>query len=183
MDPKTLTLLFISSYSFLYFIFLVAYIYILVKGKQYGLPITIYSYVLFILSLGGLTINYYLFENDTNWFDEDTNNKKIIQRAKLFIIIILLNMLSVYAGYKMKAFTSSKVSKDRVRLLLLLGCFLIYIALITVYLIPLYFINREVDQVKEVIKEKIEKEKKLTSETREEKNIIRRQEITDEYYK
>lgn len=178
MDAKTLTLAFISSYSFLYFIFLVSYIYILVKGKQYGLIITIYSYILFILSLGGLTINYYLFENDTNWFNEDVNNKKIIQRVKLFVIIIFVNILSVYVGYKMKALTSSKVSNDRVRLLLLLVCFLIYIILIIIYLIPIYFIDREVDKIKEVIEEKPK-----TSETREEKNIIRRQEITDEYYK
>ena len=182
MDAKSLTLLFITSYSFLYFIFLVAYIYILAKGKQYGLPITIYSYVLFILSLGGLTINYYLFENDTNWFDEDVDNKKIIQRTKLFIIIIFVNILSVYFGYKMKALTSSKINKNRNRLLLLLVCFIIYIGMITVYLIPIYFIGREEEKIKEIIEEKIE-EKPTTSNTREEKNIVRRQEITDEFFK
>lgn len=184
MNGKTLTIIFISSYSFLYFIFLVSYIYILVKGKQYGLPITIYSYILFILSLGGLTINYYLFENDKNWFDEDTNNKKIIQKVKLFVIIIFLNMLSVYVGYKMKAITTSKVSNNRIRLLLILASFLIYIILIIIYLIPIYFINQELEQVKNIKDQSDKTNNKLTtSETREEKNIVRRQEITDEYYK
>ena len=111
MDAKTLAILFISIYSFLYFIFLVSYIYIISKGKEYGRKITIYSYVLFIISLGGLTINYYLFETGTNIFDENIDNKRLIQKIKLFIIILFLNLLSIYFGYKMKTFTT-KISNN-----------------------------------------------------------------------
>ena len=174
MDAKTLAILFISIYSFLYFIFLVSYIYIISKGKEYGRKITIYSYVLFIISLGGLTINYYLFETGTNIFDENVDNKRLIQKIKLFIIILFLNLLSIYFGYKMKTFTT-KISDNRNRLLLLLACFTVYMILITIYLVHLYFINYKTEQVKQLLDDKTTNE--------DEKKNIRREEITDDFYK
>ena len=174
------------TFSVLYFLLITWHVYS-IYSKEYPQDITIFSYVVFIVTLVVTLINLFLERYDIYLFDNSEGKRSLIQKQRIFFIIILLNILSIIFGYLSNSWRGSVSGSSWNKNAGFSVYSILYVLCITVVLGIIYFKMSDITMLFNYIygnfKEEITDEKEKKANTKEERELARRIEMSDDIYK